>query len=281
MAILRAIHRQSAGSDPHPHHELTIAEVESFVRASAEKLSRGTQQHCVAHLRSLLRFLVARDACPAGLDTTIDTPRSYRHEQLPRALPPDTVQALLESIDRGSALGWRDYTLLFLIATYGLRVSEVAALTLEDLHWREGWLQVPQYKTRRTLQLPLTDSVGAVLVTYLREARPNQVACRALFLRTRAPFRRSSRTPCRWSSSVWAKRSGLPIPFSGAHCLRHAHALNLLHTGAPLKTIGDLLGHRDSDSTYGYLRLATEELREVALPVPTLSDPSSPREVSP
>jgi len=44
-----------------------------------------------------------------------------------------------------------------------------------------------------------------------------------------------------------------------------------LHSGVSLKTIGDLLGHRDSDSTYVYLRLATEELREVALPVPTLT----------
>ena len=75
----------------------------------------------------------------------------------------------------------------------------------------------------------------------------------------------------------WAKRSGLPIPFSGAHCLRHAYAVHLLRTGHALKTIGDLLGHRDSDSTYVYLRLATEELREVALPVPTLP-PAPPQE---
>jgi integrase/recombinase XerD len=69
----------------------------------------------------------------------------------------------------------------------------------------------------------------------------------------------------------WAKRSGLAIPFSGAHCLRHAYAVHLLRTGHALKTIGDLLGHRDRDSTYVYLRLATEELREVALPVPPLT----------
>jgi site-specific recombinase XerD len=266
-------------AEPARLHELTAADVESFVRASAEKLSRGTQQHSVAHLRSVLRFWAARDICPAGLDTLIDTPRCYRQELLPRALPPDTVQALLESIDRRTALGRRDYTLLFLIATYGLRVSEVAALTLDDLHWREGWLQVPQHKTRRALQLPLTDSVGAALVSYLREARP-RVPCRALFLRTRAPFRALKPTAVSMAFARWAKRSGLPIPFSGAHCLRHAHALNLLRSGAPLKTIGDLLGHRHSDSTYGYLRLATEELREVALPLPTLLDPASPPEAS-
>ena len=57
--------------------------------------------------------------------------------------------------------------------------------------------------------------------------------------------------------------------------------MHLLHTGASLKTIGDLLGHRDHDSTYVYLRLAIEELRDVALPVPTLSTHPQPSEREP
>jgi len=258
--------------------DLTPSEVEAFVHLSATRLGRGTQQHLVAHLRSVLRFWAANGQCPAGLDTTIDTPRLYRLEQLPHALPWDTVQALLQSIDRHTPVGLRDYTMLFLIATYGLRVSEVAALTLDDLHWREGWLQVPRCKTRSVLHLPLTDPVGAALVQYLREARPADVPCRALFLRSRTPIRALGPTAVSMVFERWAKRSGLAIPFSGAHCLRHAYAVHLLHTGHSLKIIGDLLGHRDSDSTYVYLRLATEELRDVALPVPTMSMPPQPSE---
>jgi len=128
------------------------------------------------------------------------------------------------------------------------------------------------------LHLPLTDKVGDALVHYLREARPAQGHCRALFLRSRTPIRALGRTAVSMIFDRWAKRSGLGIPFSGAHCLRHAYAVHLLHTGASLKTIGDLLGHRDSDSTYVYLRLATEALREVALPVPTLAPPLQPLE---
>ncbi len=266
--------------DAHPAclGHLTMDQVESFVRLSAARLGRGSQQHLVAHLRSFLRFLAAHGHCPSGLDTTIDTPRLYRLEQLPRALPWDTVQALLQSIDRHTTVGLRDYTMLLLIATYGLRVSEIAALTLDDLHWREGWLQVPRCKTRSVLHLPLTDKVGDALVHYLREARPAQEPCRALFLRSRTPICALGRTAVSMIFDRWAKRSGLGIPFSGAHCLRHAHAVHLLHTGASLKTIGDLLGHRDSDSTYVYLRLATEALRDVALPVPTLAPPLQPLE---
>ena len=75
------------------------------------------------------------------------------------------------------------------------------------------------------------------------------------------------------------RRSGLEIPFFGAHCLRHSYAVHLLRSGASIKTIGDLLGHRYVDSTSGYLRLATEDLRDVALPMPKTSPAASEREV--
>jgi integrase/recombinase XerD len=258
---------------------LNASQIEAFVRQSAGRLGRGSQQHLVAHLRSFLRFLATAGQCPSGLDTTIDTPRRYRLEKLPGALPWDIVEALLESIDRKTPIGLRDYTMLFLIASYGLRVSEVAALTLDHFHWREGWFQVPQGKTRSSLKLPLTDRVVETLMPYLHHARPNQVSCRTLFLRSRTPIRPLGGSAVSMIFDRWAKRSGLPIPFSGAHCLRHAYAVHLLRTGASLKTIGDLLGHRFSDSTYVYLRLATEELREVGLPLPALSAPLQPQEL--
>jgi site-specific recombinase XerD len=55
----------------------------------------------------------------------------------------------------------------------------------------------------------------------------------------------------------------------GAHCLRHSLAMHLLRQRTPVKTIGDLLGHRSVESTGIYLRLQLEDLREVALPLPT------------
>ena len=60
----------------------------------------------------------------------------------------------------------------------------------------------------------------------------------------------------------------MEIPFNGPHCLRHSYAVRLLKNGTPLKTIGDILGHRTAESTSVYLRLATGDLREVSLPVP-------------
>jgi site-specific recombinase XerD len=77
------------------------------------------------------------------------------------------------------------------------------------------------------------------------------------------------------------KRSGLQLAFTGIHCLRHSYALHLLRQGTSLKTIGDLLGHRTAESTCVYLRLAIEDLREVALDVPGGCAPPQEPEVRP
>ena len=68
---------------------------------------------------------------------------------------------------------------------------------------------------------------------------------------------------------------------TGIHCLRHSYALHLLRQGTSLKTIGDLLGHRTAESTCVYLRLAIEDLREVALDVPGRCRSSQHSEVQP
>jgi integrase/recombinase XerD len=60
----------------------------------------------------------------------------------------------------------------------------------------------------------------------------------------------------------------LNIASQGVHCLRHSYAIHLLRSGLPLKTISDLLGHRTLESTCVYLRLATEDLRDVPLNLP-------------
>jgi site-specific recombinase XerD len=78
----------------------------------------------------------------------------------------------------------------------------------------------------------------------------------------------------------WSRRSGLSIPFFGVHCLRHSYAVFLLRSGLSLKTIGDLLGHRTLESTAVYVRLAVEDLREVALDLPAAAPPDNQAEVA-
>jgi integrase/recombinase XerD len=245
----------------------TAQDIEAFVAHTGRCVSRATLQHTVAHLRSLLRFLATRGEIPVGLDSQIDTPRLYRGERLPRSLPWATVRALLESINRSTPLGKRDYAMFQLMVNYGLRASEVVGLRLDNIQWRTGCVCVAAPKTAAPLILPLTDAVGDSLLAYLRGGRP-QSYYREVFLRHRAPAGILKPTAVTEAFQAWSRRSGLSIPFQGCHCLRHSYAVQLLRQGISLKTIGDLLGHRSAESTCVYLRLAVEDLREVALDLP-------------
>jgi integrase/recombinase XerD len=193
----------------------------------------------------------------------------------------DIVEALLRAIDRTTPGGLRNYAILLLIATYGLRASEIVGLTLDDVEWRAKRLRIRQRKTGGVLWLPLTNEVATALLDYLRHGRP-QLAVRRyrrgfqtdppqyreVFLRCHTPAGVLKSTAIAEAFQKWARRSEFPIPFHGAHCLRHSYAVHLLRSGQSLKTIGDLLGHRSAESTCVYLRLATDDLREVALSFP-------------
>lgn len=236
-------------------------DIEVFVQKIGKSLSRATLRDRVTLVRNFLRFLAAKGKVSPDLADQIDRPRVYRLEKLPRTLQWKTVQALLRSIPKTTVKGRRDYTMLFLMASYGLRSCEVVALTLDDVDWRAGLIRIRQSKTRNVLNLPLIDEVARVLIEYLRQvSRP--AGYRNLFFQVRAPIKPLRREALRDAFDKWSKRSGLDIPYHGPHCIRHSYAVHFLSQETSLKTIGDLLGHRRPESTASYLRLATDQLRE-------------------
>lgn len=247
--------------------EVQATHIESYITKAGKRLSRVSLQRYITALRSFLRFLAIDSRVSKGLADQIDTPRLYRFEKLPRALPWETVRALLRSIDRTSAIGLRNYAVFLLIATYGLRRSDVTALTLDDLCWRQERLRINQQKTSSPLELPLTNEVSSAIVKHLKRTPPPPPH-RRIFLRMRAPIGKLTPPAISQAFHSLVRKSGLHVPFGGPHCMRHSLATHLLKNGTSLKTIGDILGHRCPESTSTYLRLATEDLREVSLPVP-------------
>lgn len=245
---------------------LTLIAVEDFVTAAGQRVTRHTLQHTVAQVRAFLRYCFEHGLIGDRLDR-IDTPRAYRDELPPRALAWPLVQGLLASIDRSSKGGWRDHAMLYLMAHFGLRPSEVAALTVESINWRAKTLNVAQRKTRSLLVLPVTDEAGGVLAEYLQRGRPAS-GHKELFLRRRSPAGPITHYAVCDAYEKRARESGLPLAGSSSYALRHAFAMRLLDQGVAVKTIGDLLGHRTLEATCVYLRLQTEALRPVALPVP-------------
>lgn len=245
---------------------LSRDDLERFILERSRKVTRHSLQHEVAHLRAFLRYAYDLGLVSERLDA-LDTPRTYRDELPPRALPWPSVLQLLRSIDRTSRSGWRDLCILHLIAYYGLRPSEVVRLRLDSIDWEQAVLHVYQSKTRSPLLLPLDAHTLRLLQDYLQHGRADSTSS-MLFLRARCPYIPLERTAV---GDIFRKRmreAGLPDCFKHVYRLRHTFAMRLLSRGVGMKAIGDVLGHHSFYGTSAYLRLDVAMLRSVALPVP-------------
>ena len=247
---------------------LTRKDIERYISIKSKENSRQSLQHVVAVLRAFLCYCHDQSEIPSRLDD-IDTPRAYRGELLPRALEWSASQKLLRSIELRTGTGERDYAILHLMAHYGLRPSEIVALRLDSINWRDSTLRVEQRKTRSDLVLPLAATTLKTLHRYIDRDRGRDAGKYAeLFLRNHCPYRPLKKTAI---SEMFARRTqaiGLGQGEYSAYSLRHAFAMRLLRRGVGVKAIGDVLGHRDLESTCVYLRLDVQALRDVPLPVP-------------
>lgn len=249
--------------------DLALSDLDAYVVKCAKRYAPATVSDVCSTLRSFTRFLRAGGRIPVDLASSVMAPVVRKGAQPHRALPWEDVRRILHSIDRSTACGKRDYALLLLMSTYGLGAGETIRLTLEDIDWRAATLHVVRPKTGVEFMLPLLPAAGRVLADYLRHARPGHARTRHLFVQMQIPH-----GPLTCSSAVrhqlvkHARAAGVSAPYLGSHVLRHTHACRQMELGTPAKLIGDILGHRDPDSTSAYLRVATERLRQIALPVP-------------
>jgi integrase/recombinase XerD len=241
--------------------ELGAADVVAFVVARCPAQSRGAAKMTVTAVRSLLGFLHLRGLIAGPLAEAVPSTASWRLSGLPRALEPEQLEALLESCDRSTLTGRRDYAVLVMLARLGLRRGEVAALRLEDVDWRAGELVI-RGKGRRAERLPLPSDVGEAIVAYLRDGRPATALDRSLIVRVRAPHHGLTGGGITQIVFAAAGRAGLgPIH---SHRLRHTAATQMLRAGASLEEIGQVLRHRQTLTTAIYAKVDRDALRQLA-----------------
>lgn len=186
---------------------------------------------------------------------------------LPKSLGAQEVERLLKTCDRTTDTGQRNYAILLLLARLGLRAGEVVAMTLDDIHWEAGELTI-HGKGPRTDKLPLPPDVGEALAAYLRYGRP-RCSTRRVFVSMRAPRRGFANSVAICSIiSRTLTRAGLNPVRQGAHLLRHSLAVQMLHGGASLTEIGEILRHRLPSTTEIYTKVSLAALRPLAQPWP-------------
>jgi site-specific recombinase XerD len=213
-----------------------------------------------------LQFAQQRDWIKQPLSLAVPKIACREHHDLPAYLSQQQLDLLLSQWDCQTIKGRRDRAIGLCLARLGVRASELAALVLEDLDWRQGTLRMTQSKRGSRTELPLPREVGQAIAAYLRSGRP---ACnyRQVFLRHPTPRPMDPRAV----SYVIRKALNLchiRVPRPGAHLLRHTLASHLVQNGATLKEVADLLGHQHLNSTAVYTHLDIAHLRPVAQPWP-------------
>jgi len=251
-----------AGSDD--LGKLRQENVVGYIERHAGDGSPSTGQAMCCSLRSFLRYLHHKGLHPAPLAGCVPSIRRWKLASLPTYLSAAQVEKVLRGCDRATAMGRRDYAILTMLARLGLRASEVATLTLDDIDWRSGEMLV-RAKGRQRARVPIPPDVGAAVVAYLRDGRPRS-SCRRLFVRTRAPHVGfASGCAITWVARTALERAGIQgCAHHGAHIFRHSLATGLLRSGATLSEIGQLLRHESHDTTRIYAKVDIEALRTLS-----------------
>jgi site-specific recombinase XerD len=246
---------------------LCAQNVTGFVRRRAQTPTRKRAKTMITALRSFLRYLHYHGDLATDLAGCVPSVAGWSLSEVPKYLEPRQVQRVLDHCDRQAALGLRNYAILLLLARLGLRANEVAFLKLEDIDWEAGKITV-QGKGGGLAQLPLPVDVGETIAAYLQKGRPS-CSSRSVFVRARAP-RRGFLGPGAISSIVRhaLAQAGIDSQHKGAHRLRHSLATQMLRQGASLAEIGEILRHRDPNTTAIYAKVDLTALRTLALPWP-------------
>ena len=257
----------AVGEGPLRWSRLRPAHVRQFINAFGQSGRVAAAQVAAVSLRSFLRWLQYLGRVGSDLAGALPRFPRWRLAPLPPTLTDTQLADILDTFDSSTPTGRRDHAIALCLAGLGLRVAEVAALTLGDVDLSAGTLRLVAGKTHRDRLLPMPPSVQRALLRYIRRDRPTPGE--HLFVRHRIPLgepvtRELIRGVIR---RAYARVAGCER-LTGTHILRHTAASRLLRAGADLKGIADILGHRSVDTSAIYAKVDVGQLATVAMPWP-------------
>lgn len=234
-----------------------------LTRLRDEGLAPASIARKFASIRSYHRFLVAEGLASDDPTATLAAPSRVR--ALPKALPVEDVQRLMEAPGSATALERRDTAILEFMYATGCRVSELAGLDVLDIDLATHTAIVTGKGNRQRL-VPMGSYALAATTRWL-EDRPSLRKPGddpgSLFLSARG--NRLSRQAVWRIVRRWGKEAGIREERLSPHVLRHSAATHMVEGGADLRTVQELLGHASLTTTQIYTKVSPEHLREVVI----------------
>lgn len=186
---------------------------------------------------------------------------------------PDEINRIESSINRDTEIGKRDYAMILLASRLGLRSSDIRALKFSNIDWDKQNITIVQYKTQRTLTLPLLNNIGDAIVDYIKNSRPKS-SIKRIFITHSFPYDGISTEFFHNMITSYIKRAEVfkPDKKHGPHSLRHSLATNMLNNGEQFPVISAVLGHSTTASTMDYLTVDVTNLLRCSLDVPPVNE---------
>ncbi|MFB9120293.1 site-specific tyrosine recombinase XerD [Bergeyella porcorum] len=230
---------------------------------SKDAFSERTQARWISSMKTFFKYLLEdeiREDNPAAL---LETPKLGLY--LPDTLSLKEIEQLVSAIDQSTDLGRRNHCIIEVLYGCGLRVSELVALKISDINFKEHFVRI-EGKGSKVRWVPLAKYTAQLITGYINEVRAkgkiNPKSEDHLFLNSRGNA--LSRVMVFIIIKELAVQANIPKSIS-PHTFRHSFATHLLQNGADLRFIQEMLGHSSITTTEIYTHLDTEELRETIL----------------
>lgn len=246
--------------------ELTNENMCNYLKTLA-KYSQATKYDMLSSVRVFLRFLHNYQYTKKDLTLIIPKLRINKRAKIVQTIwATEEVQKILDSIDKSTKLGKRDYAIIMLMAHLGLRFSDIKRLKFKNINWKMSIINFNQHKTKKFITLPLTECVGIAIIDYIKNGRPN-VDSEYIFLNDKdSEYSENSEYYKKFRK--YLNLADIDISnkkYIGPYSLRHTLATTLLQNQTPLSTISGILGHININNTLLYLKVDVSSLKECCL----------------
>jgi len=223
--------------------KISPQKIEKFFLNHASDHGQAFRRSLQATLRTFFRYCFNQGYTRHALSVAVPTLRTYRLNKLPRDIKDEEAKKLLSYINRKTNAERRDYAIIQLLYTYGIRGGQVRALRLSDINWTENQIRFAALKHGKEILQPLTNQVGESLLDYLQNTRP-KTTHPEVFLSMYSPY-----IPLKHSTTLseiiarHMRAAKIKSPSFGAHVFRHGFASRMVNQGYSLKSIADMIGH--------------------------------------
>jgi site-specific recombinase XerD len=196
-----------------------------------------------------------------------------RHRKLLPCFTDHETEAIFDAVDTSTHLGKRDYAIMMIALWTGLRSADIVNLKRQDIDWHQNVINVVQEKTSVCIRADLPPWVGNAIADYILNGRP-ETDCPHIFVRHRRPYGRLSPIVGKDVMDRHLVRAGIPHEAwdgKSFHAFRRTLGTRLVRMGMPLRSVGEMLGQLNADSSKRYIALDNEGLRVCCLSISELS----------